>query len=166
MVDPSLYTYSDAYLAPNGVFVVTGVVPSKLALSEIWNFIKTIFTPRLPTWLTGVSRRYALVYHLYCQQTNHLTLGWFVHAVCSRQLRTRRISFRIFNVSLQKVCPISVASEQVNIYIDLHLMLGSLKPLVDSVYSFEDVHDAYARLMSHRATGKVIVKVDSSLSSE
>ena len=52
------------------------------------------------------------------------------------------------------------------ICIDLHLMLGSLKPLVDSVYGFEDVHDAYGRLMSHRATGKVIVKVDSSLSSE
>ena len=37
---------------------------------------------------------------------------------------------------------------------------GKVKPLVDSVYSFEDTLKAYERLMTSRATGKVIVKVD------
>ncbi|KAF9466323.1 hypothetical protein BDZ94DRAFT_1306315 [Collybia nuda] len=37
---------------------------------------------------------------------------------------------------------------------------GSVKPVVDSVYEFEDVLKAYERLLSSRATGKVVVKVD------
>jgi len=40
---------------------------------------------------------------------------------------------------------------------------GTLKPTVDSVYKFEDVHDAYDRIISRRATGKVVVKVDPSV---
>jgi NADPH:quinone reductase-like Zn-dependent oxidoreductase len=35
--------------------------------------------------------------------------------------------------------------------------------VVDSVYEFEDVLSAYDRIMTSRATGKVVVKVDSSL---
>lgn len=41
---------------------------------------------------------------------------------------------------------------------------GKLKPLVDSVYEFEDVLSAYERLMTSRARGKVVVKVDPSVS--
>ncbi|TRM64734.1 hypothetical protein BD626DRAFT_567608 [Schizophyllum amplum] len=37
---------------------------------------------------------------------------------------------------------------------------GTLKPVVDSVFAFEDVLKAYERIMSHRAKGKVVVKVD------
>lgn len=37
---------------------------------------------------------------------------------------------------------------------------GKVKPLVDSVYSFEDALKAYERLQTGRATGKVVVKVD------
>jgi NADPH:quinone reductase-like Zn-dependent oxidoreductase len=40
---------------------------------------------------------------------------------------------------------------------------GKLKPLVDSVYSFDDVHAAYERIMTSRARGKVVVKVDPSV---
>jgi len=40
---------------------------------------------------------------------------------------------------------------------------GSLKPVVDSVFSFDDTLKAYDRIMSGRATGKVIVKVDPSV---
>ncbi|KZV65700.1 NAD-P-binding protein [Peniophora sp. CONT] len=39
---------------------------------------------------------------------------------------------------------------------------GKARPLVDSVYSMEDALKAYERLMTKRATGKVVVKVDSS----
>ncbi|KZV65702.1 NAD(P)-binding protein [Peniophora sp. CONT] len=37
---------------------------------------------------------------------------------------------------------------------------GKARPLVDSVYSMEDALKAYERLMTMRATGKVVVKVD------
>ncbi|KAF4614751.1 hypothetical protein D9613_003251 [Agrocybe pediades] len=37
---------------------------------------------------------------------------------------------------------------------------GTLKPVVDSVYEFEDAHKAYERILSSRATGKIVVKVD------
>jgi D-arabinose 1-dehydrogenase-like Zn-dependent alcohol dehydrogenase len=43
---------------------------------------------------------------------------------------------------------------------DSNYHLGSLKPVVDSVYEFEDALKAYDRLLSHRATGKVVVKID------
>ena len=42
--------------------------------------------------------------------------------------------------------------------------VGKVKPLVDSVYSFEDTLKAYERLQTGRVTGKVIVKVDPSVS--
>ncbi|QRW00480.1 Zinc-binding dehydrogenase [Ceratobasidium sp. AG-Ba] len=37
---------------------------------------------------------------------------------------------------------------------------GQLKPLVDSVYSFDDVLAAYDRILTHRAKGKVVVTID------
>ncbi|KAF8610456.1 NAD(P)-binding protein [Ceratobasidium sp. AG-I] len=37
---------------------------------------------------------------------------------------------------------------------------GQLKPLVDSVYSFNDALSAYDRILSHRAKGKVVVTID------
>jgi len=36
---------------------------------------------------------------------------------------------------------------------------GKLKSIVDSEHSFDRVHDAYAKIISHRAKGKVIVNV-------
>lgn len=37
---------------------------------------------------------------------------------------------------------------------------GKVKPLVDSVYAYEDVPKAYERILTSRATGKVVVRVD------
>ncbi|EPS99554.1 NAD-binding protein [Fomitopsis schrenkii] len=37
---------------------------------------------------------------------------------------------------------------------------GKLRPIVDEVYAFEDVHSAYMHLMTGHARGKVVVKVD------
>ncbi|KAI0361552.1 NAD-P-binding protein [Trametes cingulata] len=37
---------------------------------------------------------------------------------------------------------------------------GKIRPLVDSVFAFEDALKAYERIMTKRATGKVVVKVD------
>lgn len=45
---------------------------------------------------------------------------------------------------------------------DIRKMLdeGSLKPIVDSVFEFEDTLSAYDRIMSNHARGKVVVRVD------
>ena len=40
------------------------------------------------------------------------------------------------------------------------LITGKVKPVVDSVFNFEDVYKGYERMMSSRAMGKVILKVD------
>ena len=37
---------------------------------------------------------------------------------------------------------------------------GKIRPVVDSVFAFEDVLKAYERIMSQRALGKVVVRVD------
>lgn len=39
-------------------------------------------------------------------------------------------------------------------------LVGKIRPLVDSVFAFEDALKAYERILTGRATGKVIVKVD------
>ena len=39
-------------------------------------------------------------------------------------------------------------------------MIDKFRPVVDSVFSFEDVLKAYDRIMTKRATGKVVVKVE------
>ena len=46
------------------------------------------------------------------------------------------------------------------LYVVLMLRLGKVKPIVDSVFTFEDVLKGYERVMSSRASGKVVVKVD------
>jgi len=46
--------------------------------------------------------------------------------------------------------------------VNLHVLysLGTIKPVTDSVFSFEDALQAYDKLISSKTTGKVIVKVD------
>ncbi|RDB24078.1 Zinc-type alcohol dehydrogenase-like protein C16A3.02c [Hypsizygus marmoreus] len=117
LIDPSLYTHSPAYLAPNGIFVSTGPMPHSTSASELWKTVKTGFHCfLLPTWLGGTKRQYKI----FLVKNKKSTLE-----------------------TLQKM----VAD-------------GSIKPPVDSVYEFEDVLKAYDRIMSSRATGKVVVKVD------
>jgi len=114
LVDPSLYTYSSAYLAPNGVFVTSGPLPKNS--SEIWQMVKHVFAAFTPKWLGGISRAWTFI----ALQNNKADLE-----------------------TLQK-----------------YIAEGKLKPVVDSVYEFEDVLKAYDRMISGRATGKIVVKVD------
>ena len=44
-----------------------------------------------------------------------------------------------------------------NIYV---YFVGKVKGVVDSVFAFDEVQKGYERIMSGRATGKVVVKVD------
>lgn len=41
-----------------------------------------------------------------------------------------------------------------------NVLLGKVRPVVDSVHAFEEVLKAYERILTKRATGKVVVKVD------
>ena len=61
---------------------------------------------------------------------------------------------------IQKLLADGVALENLTNYILILLILGSLKPNVDSVFAFEDAIEAYNCLLTGRATGKVVVKVD------
>lgn len=42
----------------------------------------------------------------------------------------------------------------------LKQFIGKVKPVVDSVFAFEDVQKGYDRILSQRASGKVVIKVD------
>ncbi|KAJ8494298.1 hypothetical protein ONZ45_g13281 [Pleurotus djamor] len=113
LLDPSLYNNSPAYLAPQGVFVHLGPLPS---WKELGNFIRLAIAMQRPVWLGGVNRKFVIA--AVREDRRYLqTLG------------------------------------------DL-IAQGELKGVVDSVFPLEDTVKAYERLMTSRATGKVIVKVD------
>ncbi|GLB43433.1 putative zinc-binding dehydrogenase [Lyophyllum shimeji] len=111
LMDPSLYTSSPAYLAPNGIFISAGDLPS---MSQLWHFCKLLAAIVWPRWLGGTPRKWRLI---------RPTLGHMgdVQALVAK---------------------------------------GSLKLPIDSVYDFEDVLSAYDRVVTGRATGKVVVKID------
>lgn len=63
-VDPGLYTFSEAYLAPGGVFITTDPSPQKASISQIWMLLKTITAAITPRWLGGIKREYRCVQSL------------------------------------------------------------------------------------------------------
>lgn len=58
IVDPSLYSYSEKYLACDGVFITSGAMPKRLSMTEIWQFFSTTRAKAIPVWLGNVNRRY------------------------------------------------------------------------------------------------------------
>lgn len=59
--DPTLYTLSEAYLAPSGVFVTTNPFPQNSSASQVWMFVKLIAAVITPHWLGGTKRQYRCV---------------------------------------------------------------------------------------------------------
>lgn len=59
VIEPSLFTYSEKYLAANGIFVSSGPMPKKISFSEAWNLMKTLFAIFTPTFLGGINRKYS-----------------------------------------------------------------------------------------------------------
>ncbi|PCH38315.1 NAD(P)-binding protein [Wolfiporia cocos MD-104 SS10] len=115
LVDTALYTNSEAYLAPGGVFVSTGPQPKGFDIAGIGKLLWKVFLQ--PKWLGGTKRTWKMV------------------SVAEKR------------EDLQKITQ--------------YITEGKVRPLVDSVYGFEDVPKAYERIMTSRATGKVVIKVDS-----
>lgn len=62
LVSPALYTYSESYLAPNGVFVTVGQSNFTTLASSLWNILKTIGAISTPTFLGGTKRKYRSVW--------------------------------------------------------------------------------------------------------
>jgi len=116
LIDPSLFTHSAKYLAPDGIFITTGPMPKNFSGSEMWKLVRTIGAILVPSWLGNVNRRYSLFF------------------------------------TKNSLDDIKALQELVS--------SGAVRPVVDSVYQFDDVHKAYDRIISGRATGKVVVKVD------
>lgn len=116
LIDPSLFTHSAKYLAPNGIFISTGPLPKNFGPSELWKVLRTVGAIVIPSWLGNVNRRYRMVLVKHDEE----------------DLK-----------GIQKL-----------------LADGSLKPIVDSTFAFEDVIKAYDRILTTRATGKVVVKLD------
>ncbi|KZT11465.1 NAD(P)-binding protein [Laetiporus sulphureus 93-53] len=114
LLDTSLYTNSEAYLAPNGTFVSVGPQPKGFDVIGIGRLLWKVYLQ--PRWLGGTRRTWKMV-----------------------QVANKR-------EDMEKIAQF--------------LIEGKLKPVVDSVYSFEDVPKAYERCMTGQATGKIIIKVD------
>ncbi|KAJ7130309.1 NAD(P)-binding protein [Mycena epipterygia] len=116
LTDPALYLNSASYLAPGGIYLTAGTLPS--TRTEITGVLRQIVEGLLrPTWLGGVPRKYVPLF---------VNMG-------KKDLETVR----------------DLVAE------------GAVKPIVDSVYSFDQdgVMKAYEKMMSKRAVGKVVVKV-------
>ncbi|KAH9484026.1 Zinc-type alcohol dehydrogenase-like protein C16A3.02c [Psilocybe cubensis] len=116
VIDPSLFTYSEKYLAPNGIFISSGPMPTKISIGEAWKLVKTLLAMFTPAVLGGINRRYSVIF----TKNNPDDLN-----------------------AIQKL----VAD-------------GKVKPVVDSVYELHDALAAYDKIMTSRARGKVIVKID------
>jgi len=41
----------------------------------------------------------------------------------------------------------------------VHTRVGKVKPVIDSVYKFDDVYSAYDKIMTGHARGKVVIEV-------
>ena len=61
MVDPSLYTQSNSYLSPGGIYLSVGPQPKGLSVSELCNLGKTVGSMFWPSVLGGVKAPFVLV---------------------------------------------------------------------------------------------------------
>ncbi|KAF8892618.1 chaperonin 10-like protein [Infundibulicybe gibba] len=61
LADPSLYTHSHDYLAPNGVFITAVPLLNISSPSELWQGARTMFAAITPGWMGGVKRKYKMV---------------------------------------------------------------------------------------------------------
>ncbi|OCH92073.1 NAD(P)-binding protein [Obba rivulosa] len=114
LVDPALYTHSEAYLAPDGVFVSMGPQPKGFDIVGIAKLAWGVFMK--PTWLGGTKRKFMIM-----------------------SVELNEAEMQAFNKLVEE---------------------EKVKTPVDSVYAFQDTLKAYERIMTGRATGKIIVKVD------
>ncbi|TFY53735.1 hypothetical protein EVJ58_g9286 [Rhodofomes roseus] len=132
LLDTSLYAHSEAYLAPGGTFISVGPQPKGFDVVGLAILAWKVYLQ--PRFLGGTKRSWKYVRSI-----------------------SMSIAFMLMsNARIVQARAKRADQEQIATY----LAEGKIKPLVDSVYSFEDALKAYERLMTSRATGKVVIKVD------
>lgn len=148
MPSPLLYTHSEAYLAPNGTYVTVGMKPNGVAsfFSLLWNMSLR------PTWLGGTKRTLKYAFRFLLRLLSHPYSSRSVQVSCVKSELEDLQRFVAEGKNQLKSdwnsCP--------------HLFSGKVKPVVDSVYRFEDALKAYDRIMTSRAVGRVIVEIPGS----
>ncbi|KAF9009429.1 hypothetical protein BDQ17DRAFT_1348085 [Cyathus striatus] len=61
LIDPGLYTWSNAYLAPKGIFASVGPQPTRGWLADSWGLIKTLGAMLSPNFISGIKGKYKIV---------------------------------------------------------------------------------------------------------
>ncbi|KAF8311264.1 GroES-like protein [Clavulina sp. PMI_390] len=128
------FAHSEAYLAPKGLYVAPGTAISGWhnALGDVWAAIYAL----RPTWLGGTNRTFkSLICGLGKQRfaavVDIVNKGWDLWIFGS-----------------------STAASSLPVR-----GLGSLVPVIDSVFEFTDLYSAYDKLLTGRAKGKIVVRV-------
>ncbi|KAI0818932.1 hypothetical protein BC629DRAFT_1278810 [Irpex lacteus] len=129
VTEPRLYTHSDKYLAPNGIFISVGPTPHGFSgvLEALHLVAAGLLRPRI---LGGVKPKFALPFDDFKKFDQYVIDGK---------------AYTIFHLGLS---------------LTIYRHAGKVKPVVDSVFAFEDVQKGYDRVLSQRASGKVVIKVD------
>lgn len=79
---------------------------------------------------------------------------------CSSYLQVSDLLCWVINLNdISRMVMTDAINSELKAFADL-VTEGKIKPLVDSVYEFDNVLPAYERILSKRATGKLVVKVD------
>ncbi|KAJ3530617.1 hypothetical protein NMY22_g8500 [Coprinellus aureogranulatus] len=126
--DPSLYTHSQKYLAPNGIFISVGPQPNKYNLTALSQFLRLAGAKIFPSLLTGIKPSYKIV------------------IADPKKVEDLKFVQKCLEEGEEHMCTISSHPAGVT-----QRMAGKIKPSVDSVHSFEDVFPAYEKIMSLRA---------------
>ena len=152
LIDPSLFTH----LAPGGVFISTGPLPH--GWKDIWKVIRTIGAITIPSWLGNVNRRWVCV--RTCSLAMHIDRSFPLHFSTALWVwKTMQRILKIYQKNWQTVCLILSGCIPWNSY-GKWILTGSLQPIVDSMFAFEDALKAYDRILTARAVGKVAIRVD------
>lgn len=147
-----LFSHSEAYLAPGGMYVTVGAGPifkPRALLNRLW----LLWTIKMPRWLGGTNRVWKYVPFFLRNRLHELTLLY-------RQLPVMAVQQQKLENLAQYVSDGKLAIVHIHSQIRIDSLPGSVKPVIDSVFGFSEVLKAYERIMSQRAVGKVVVKVD------
>ncbi|KAF9643570.1 NAD(P)-binding protein [Thelephora ganbajun] len=125
-----LYKASEKFLAPGGTFLSVGPTASTPGGSILGYFWTTQFRP---TWLGGVKSRFRMVSVDFTRKNADI----LSNLIKDGKDNAATTSFLVLNLPF----------------------IGKVKPVIDSVFSFDDALRAYDRILTARAVGKVVIEV-------
>jgi hypothetical protein len=124
---------SPAYTTRGAVYAQIGLAPS---LADIWALLCWLWATLIcPVWLGGTPRPFRVVMLAHRPRDLEELAQMAAEGEC---------------VAFGSACMRTLSTA----------CTGTLKPVVDSVFSFEDALNAYQRIRTNRARGKVVVEID------